>query len=246
MGRTGRAGRTASAVLGIGLLTAGTSVVAASPAAIEPAAVTTTTVSPTTTTTTTVTTTTTTPDGDEPALVAEVSSGSGRVTPDRGTQLQVTPTDPPPPTTTTIPVPAYLQLPVDSGEGRRIVYHKSRQRVWVVEADGTVVRTHAVSGRLSLRSPSAGTYEVFSRSKFTCNLKNPNICWRYMVRFAKGPNGDNIGLHEIPINHATGRPVQSTSQLGQPLSGGCVRQSTASAQFIWDWAPVGTKVVVIQ
>ena len=163
------------------------------------------------------------------------------VTPRRGTQLQVTPTVPPPSTTTTLPPDA---LPSNSGSGRRAVYSKSRQRVWTVEENGTVSKTHRVSGRLTWNQPLPGTYKVFSRSMYTCNIKNPSICWRYMVRFAKGGDeGDNIGFHEIPKKN--GVPVQSVSQLGQPLSGGCVRQATPDAIYMWDWAPVGTKVVVL-
>ena len=65
-----------------------------------------------------------------------------------------------------------------------------------------------------------------------------------MVRFAiGGDEGDNIGFHEIPKKD--GVPVQSVSQLGTPLSGGCVRQSTPDAIYMWNWAPVGTKVVVL-
>jgi lipoprotein-anchoring transpeptidase ErfK/SrfK len=163
------------------------------------------------------------------------------VTPRRGTQLQVTPTVPPPPTTTTLPPDA---LPGNSGSGRRVVYSKPRQRVWTVEEDGTVSKTHLVSGRLTWNQPLPGTYKVFSRSMYTCNIKNPAICWRYMVRFAiGGDEGDNIGFHEIPKKD--GVPVQSVSQLGTPLSGGCVRQSTPDAIYMWNWAPVGTKVVVL-
>jgi lipoprotein-anchoring transpeptidase ErfK/SrfK len=163
------------------------------------------------------------------------------LTPRRGTQLQVTPTVPPPVTTTTLPPD---QLPANSGTGRRVVYSKPRQRVWTVEADGTVSKTHLVSGRLTYNQPSPGTYSVFSKSMFTCNIKNPAICWRYMVRFAiGGDEGDNIGFHEIPKKN--GVPVQSVSQLGTPLSGGCVRQATSDAIYMWDWAPVGTRVVVL-
>jgi lipoprotein-anchoring transpeptidase ErfK/SrfK len=163
------------------------------------------------------------------------------MTPRRGTQLQVTPTVPPPVTTTTLPPD---QLPANSGTGRRVVYSKPRQRVWTVEADGTVSKTHLVSGRITYNQPSPGTYSVFSKSMFTCNIKNPAICWRYMVRFAiGGDEGDNIGFHEIPKKN--GVPVQSVSQLGTPLSGGCVRQATSDAIYMWDWAPVGTRVVVL-
>lgn len=118
-------------------------------------------------------------------------------------------------------------------------------RVWTVESDGTVTKTHLVSGRRTWNQPTPGTYSVFSRSSYTCNITNPALCWRYMVRFTKGPGGDNIGFHEIPTNTDTGRRVQTDAQLGQARSGGCVRQSTPDAQFMWAFAGLGTKVVVL-
>jgi lipoprotein-anchoring transpeptidase ErfK/SrfK len=190
--------------------------------------------SPTSTTTPTTTST--------PApMVIDLPTPPALATPSRGTAAQVTDTLPPPPST----VPPELVLPANSGAGRRIVYSKALMRVWTVEADGTISKTHAVSGRRTWNQPLPGTYTVFSRSSFTCNINNPHICWRYMVRFTKGPSGDNIGFHEIPTDNRTGSPVQSVSQLGQALSGGCVRQATADAQYVWGWAPIGTTVVVL-
>ena len=57
------------------------------------------------------------------------------------------------------------------------------------------------------------------------SVADPDVKWRYMVRFAYGPGGGRIGFHEIPTRF--GVPLQSESQLGQPLSGGCVRQRTS-------------------
>ena len=156
-------------------------------------------------------------------------------------QIQLTepPPTPPPPTT----APPDDQLPENSGTGRRVVYSKTLQRVWAVDADGNVEKTHLVSGRRTWNQPSPAEYKVFSRSSFTCNIKDPSICWRYMIRFTVGPDGDNIGFHEIP--NKNGVPVQSIAQLGTPLSGGCVRQATPDAQWMWSWAGIGTKVVVL-
>ena len=160
--------------------------------------------------------------------------------------LQVGETLPPPTTTTTTTLPPEWLLPANSGEGRRVVYRKTRpMRLWTVEANGAVSKTHLVSGRATWNQPSPGTYAVFSRSSYTCAIENPRICWRYMVRFTKGPGGGNIGFHEIPTDLDTGYRLQSESQLGLPLSGGCVRQRTSDAIYIWNWAPIGTKVVVL-
>lgn len=149
---------------------------------------------------------------------------------------------PPPPTTTTTTLPDPTILP-PSGTGRRAVYSKSAQRVWAVDADGTVLKTHRVSGKLTWCDPRPGTYSVWSRSRYTYAIQNPTIKWGYMVRFTKGCNGGNIGFHEIPTQY--GAPVQSVAQLGQPLSGGCVRQAVPDAIWMWNWAQIGTKVVVL-
>ena len=168
-----------------------------------------------------------------------------------GTTVQ-TKTPPPPPTTTTtttttLPpppptVPSWV-LPANSGSGRRAVYSKSRQRVWAVDSNGTVLKTHLVSGRLKWCDPRIGEYRVFSRSRYTNSIQNPAVKWGYMIRFTKGCEGGNIGFHEIPKKY--GVPVQAIWQLGTPLSAGCVRQATSDAQWMWNWAWVGTKVVVL-
>jgi len=115
-------------------------------------------------------------------------------------------------------------------------------RVWAVEADGTVVKTHRVSGRLGV--PRYGTYRVYSKSMYTFSPANPAIRWTHMVRFASTPRGGNVGFHAIPFKN--GVPMQTEAQLGLPLSGGCVRQSRADAEWVWSWAPIGTVVVVVR
>ncbi|MCU1501126.1 MAG: murein L,D-transpeptidase, partial [Ilumatobacteraceae bacterium] len=132
-------------------------------------------------------------------------------------------------------------IPANSGSGQRVIYAKRAQRVWLINPDNTVLRTYRVSGRMD--QPNPGTYHVWSRSAYTCAIHNSQTCMRYMVRFAHGPEGDNIGFHEIPRNN--GVPLQSDSQLGTPLSHGCVRQSTADAQAMWAFAGIGVTVVVV-
>ncbi len=131
--------------------------------------------------------------------------------------------------------------PWGSGVGRRIVFSKGQQRVWLIEANGYIARTHLVSARLDI--PALGAYHVYSKSYATFATHNPSITWNYMVRFAVGPQGGGIGLHEIPWQY--GHPVQTVQQLGQPLSGGCLRQSHDDAVFTWNWTPVGTPVIVM-
>jgi lipoprotein-anchoring transpeptidase ErfK/SrfK len=194
------------------------------------------------------TSTTTTVPGDggevDAPIATRVAPADAPAVATRGSSIQETPTLPPPPTeeptTTVVVAPPDTGVPYLSGFGRRVVYSKNQMRVWIVDANNVTVRTYRVSGRMG--QPDPGTYQVFSRSSFTCNIDHPNICMRMMVRFAHGPEGDNIGFHEIPKRD--GVPIQSDEQLGQALSGGCVRQATADAEYMWAFAGIGTTVVV--
>ncbi len=169
-------------------------------------------------------------------LTGATAAGSAQC----GPAVQVTETLPPPPEPVLAPGDS-LVLPADSGSGRRIVYSKGIQRVWLIEADETLFDTHRVSGRPD--QPQYGTYTVWSRSETTCSNTHTDICMRWMVRFAYSFRGNNIGFHEIPRRN--GVPMQTDDQLGQALSGGCVRQATADAITTWNWAVIGTVVVVV-
>src|SRR5688500_9568268 len=81
------------------------------------------------------------------------------------------PAQPPPPppdqprAPRTMPAPSYPPLPEGCGQGRRIVYSVSGQRVWLVEGNEQPTASWLVSGRRGI--PKPGTYRVFSRSRWS-------------------------------------------------------------------------------
>lgn len=131
-------------------------------------------------------------------------------------------------------------LPADSGRGRRVVFSESHQRVWLVDRAQHVQRTYLVSGSLS-DNLDPGTYSVYSRSERAWGVDDSGTM-RYFVRFTQGDTGAAIGFHDIPVDG--GEPVQTLAQLGTPQSHGCVRQRRSDAIALWDFAPLGTTVVV--
>ena len=131
-------------------------------------------------------------------------------------------------------------VPADSGEGRRIVYANSAQRVWLVESDGSVLDTYLVSGKEGV--PAPGEYEVFSKSEVAF-AGHDDITMSHMVRFAHGETLA-IGFHAIP-NDGNGLPLQTEEELGEYRSAGCVRQSPGQAAALYEWADIGTMVVVL-
>ena len=65
-----------------------------------------------------------------------------------------------------------------------------------------------------------------------------------MVRWLKTQKGA-IGFHGIPIHVEDGSAYMTEDELGQRLSGGCQRQANLDADFTWDFADIGTPVVVL-
>jgi hypothetical protein len=131
-------------------------------------------------------------------------------------------------------------LPPHSGTGYRIVFDQSEQRVWLVGADGKVDRSYPVSGsRFDNLHP--GTFSVLSRSRYATSFDFSGKL-EYFVRFTTGFSAP-IGFHAVP-RYNNGKLEQTKAQLGTPLSAGCVRQWLPDAIALWDFAPVGTKVVV--
>jgi hypothetical protein len=134
-------------------------------------------------------------------------------------------------------------LPSQSGHGRRIIYQESSMHLWVVEADGTVARDYPVTGRPGWPRPA--TYHVFSKALAAASPRY-HVTFDWMLRFAHG-NDLNIGFHDIPRVMGTGVPIQEAADLGAPIGhGGCVRQRTVDAKWLYGWATVGTTVVVLR
>jgi len=131
-------------------------------------------------------------------------------------------------------------LPAASGAGRRIVFDQSDQRVWLVDDDGDVERTYLVSGSKT-DNLRPGSYAVEARLRHA-NAFDGSGTMEYFVRFATGKSAP-IGFHTVPIDHS-GQLEQSRDQLGSRQSAGCVRQWMDDAVALWEFAPVGTKVVV--
>jgi hypothetical protein len=156
--------------------------------------------------------------------VLEQAVGIARAAGAHGYWVATTPSGPP--------------LPANSGTGRRIVYSNKQQRIWLVEDNGQVSHTFLVSGRHGL--PAVGIDHVYSKVP---SSPSGNLTLPWTLRFAVAPSGAPIDFHGIPLE-PDGTPIEPDSLLGTPESHGCVRMSQVNAKIVWDWANVGTTVVV--
>lgn len=136
------------------------------------------------------------------------------------------------------------ELPEDAGQGtgKRVVYERSSQRVWAIDDDEQIIRSYLVSGS-RYRNEVPGWHTVYSRSESALGW-DLQADLPYMIRYTQTERG-HIGFHAIPSWRDSGEKLQTIEELGQRLSGGCTRQALQDAEFLWTFAEVGTKVLVL-
>jgi hypothetical protein len=133
-------------------------------------------------------------------------------------------------------------LPPDTGSGKRVVYQRAGQRVWAIDKNNRVIRSWLVSGS-KYNNETPGVHQVYSRSEVS-TAWNGKALLPHMIRWLKTDIGA-IGFHGIPRHVSDGSRYEKDSELGTRLSGGCTRQADLDADFMWDFAQIGTKVVVL-
>lgn len=123
-------------------------------------------------------------------------------------------------------------LPGRSGTGRRVVYSVQADRVWLVAANDKVRRTFSVTP--GTVAPTPDTYAVTSRSGSIPGSDGVPV--EHVVRFAN-VDGTTIGF-SAAVDGSTSAPDP-----GKKLGG--IRESRADGDAMWEFATVGTKVVVV-
>ncbi|MCA1220122.1 hypothetical protein [Streptomyces sp. 8L] len=123
-------------------------------------------------------------------------------------------------------------LPAGSGQGARVVYALKAHRVWLVGDDGASTRTFTV--RPSTVDPAAGSYTVTGRTESV--IGSDGVPIEHVVLFAK-TDGVVIGFSSAKDGStAAPDPAKKT---------GGVREKKADGDALWNFATLGSKVVVL-
>ncbi|MFC4606506.1 L,D-transpeptidase [Streptomyces maoxianensis] len=125
-----------------------------------------------------------------------------------------------------------LALPAKSGTGVRVVYSLSERRVWLVGENRKLTRTFEVMP--STVSPPPGVYAVTSRSGTVPGSDGVPI--EHVVRFA---SVDDVAIgFSAAVNGAMASPDPDRKTGG-------VRMKRADGDAMWEFASIGSKVVVV-
>jgi len=176
-----------------------------------------------------------------PAMTAH-AEGSNDTNPD--TTVPVSSTVETTTTTSTLP-------PVSGPQRARINIAFARivldeQRAYFYTASRRLIATLPVSTGIDDQTPT-GTFKVFSKSALAIFSPSPNERMRYMTRFTKGREGDNIGFHGIPFKVTKRGEVPIYTPLGiAPVSHGCIRMRVADAKWVFTNMKIGSVVAVVR
>lgn len=102
---------------------------------------------------------------------------------------------------------------------------------------GIAIATYPVSAGLPRTPTPVGTFKILQKHPRAWS-SSAKLWMPYWMHFS----GRGHGLHELP--EWPGGRKEGEDHLGKPASHGCVRMGIGTAKKIYDWAPVGTTVVV--
>lgn len=159
----------------------------------------------------------------------------------RGIARTSTPTPTATATTSAPPKVVRPPIPENSGEGKRVVYALSQNRVWLVD-EGS-------GGEISLREyivapapfqPPPDTYRV-TLKKEVSQIGSDGLQITHSVRFgAVGQVLLGFAATDTPLAQ-----IKPGGTSGSAQSGG-VREEPADGLALWNFAPVGTPVIVVE
>lgn len=130
-------------------------------------------------------------------------------------------------------------------EGKYISINLSEQKIYLLEGK-TLVGSYTVSsGKWSTPTPK-GVFYI--KNKISMAYSRPfKLYMPWWNALAPNPDGSGykgVGIHGLPCFNKSCSSREGENHIGTPVSHGCVRVNDEGAQLIYDWAPVGTPVVI--
>lgn len=119
--------------------------------------------------------------------------------------------------------------------GKYIEVNLSQQIMYLIEGNNQIGSYTVSTGAWDTPTP-IGTRTISSKDAMAWSSKYG----LYMPYW--NDIGGGYGIHELP--EWPGGYKEGEAHLGIPVSHGCIRLGVGSAEFVYNWAPIGTPVVI--
>lgn len=126
---------------------------------------------------------------------------------------------------------------VEAAGDKRIDINLAAQTMKLYEGKKIIGTYKISSGKRAMPTPK-GNFKVENKARKAWSAKY-SLYMPYWMAFT--PDG-GYGIHELP-EWKNGKK-EGAAHLGAPVSHGCVRLGVGAARTVYNWAPVGTPVVI--
>jgi lipoprotein-anchoring transpeptidase ErfK/SrfK len=128
-------------------------------------------------------------------------------------------------------------LTAEAKEGKHIDVNLSAQTMKLYDGKKVVGTYKISSGKKSTPTPK-GTFQVHNKAARAWSAEYKLFMPYWMAFTSDG----GYGIHELP--EWKNGTKEGAAHLGVPVSHGCVRLGVGAAKAVYNWAPVGTPVVI--
>ena len=125
-----------------------------------------------------------------------------------------------------IPSRATKNIKVDVGKNQRLYYY----------LDDINIGSFPISSGKHTTATPKGSFSITNKA---LKAWSPFGLW---MPYWQGLGAGKFGFHELPIWPNGYR--EGEKSLGNPVSAGCIRLGIGPAEFLYNWAPIGTKVFI--
>ncbi|GAC1462329.1 MAG: hypothetical protein PVSMB7_02300 [Chloroflexota bacterium] len=149
------------------------------------------------------------------------------------------------------PTKAITGQPLYPGEGKRIIVSVSRETLYAYDGNRLLLQTYVTTGNPNLPTP-LGSFTITAKyhpyefvspwPEGSPYYYSPSLS-NYAMLFHEG----GYFLHDAPWRSAFGPGTNRPGQPGTNYGGthGCINIPPAPTLFLWNWAPIGTPVLVV-
>jgi len=119
---------------------------------------------------------------------------------------------------------------------KTIVINLKKQRLYQ-ELNNIIIKTYIVSTGKASMPTAKGTFTIANKSLRAWSKK-----YKLWMPYWMNLGGTEEGIHELP--EWPNGYKEGANHLGIPVSHGCIRLGVGAAKIVYDWTPIGTKVIV--
>jgi lipoprotein-anchoring transpeptidase ErfK/SrfK len=132
---------------------------------------------------------------------------------------------------------AYSPTSTEPVRLEKTIFIKLKTQTMEKRVNGVTIKTFKVSSGLPKTPTPTGEFKVLNKHLRAWS-KSAKLWMPYWMAFTTRGHG----LHELP--EWPGGKKEGASHLGRMASHGCVRMGIGAAKEMYEWAPVGTRVII--